>query len=295
MSATETLKAIAAETGYTNSAVASAAYTIAPVLPTPTFSVAASTYTTTQTVNIGDSRAGVTIYYTTNGSTPTTSSTKYTEPVTVNATETLRAIAAETGYTNSAIASAAYTIAPVLPTPTFSIAASTYTTTQTVTIGDSRAGATIYYTTNGSTPTTSSTKYKVPVAVSATETLKAIAAETGYTKSAIASAAYTIAPVLPTPMFSVAAGTSSSSQTVSISDAEAGTTIYYTTNGATPTTSSTKYTKPITVSRVEILEAFAVETGHTKSAVAKAVYTIAPKDPRPRFQSPPAATARHNQ
>jgi len=44
-------------------------------------------------------------------------------------------------------------------TPTFGLAAGTYTGTQTVTISDSTSGSTIYYTTNGNTPTASSTKY----------------------------------------------------------------------------------------------------------------------------------------
>ena len=139
MSATETLQALAVETGYTNSAVGSAAYTIAPVLPTPTFSPAGGTYTTSQSVTISDSTSGTTIYYTTNGTTPTTSSTKYTGAIAVSATETLKAIAVETGYTNSAVGTAAYTIAAVLPTPTFLPAGGTYTTSQSVTISDTRA------------------------------------------------------------------------------------------------------------------------------------------------------------
>ena len=64
----------------------------------------------------------------------------YSGPITVSATETLEAIAVETGYTNSAVATAAYTIAPVLPTPTFSPAAGTYTTAQSVTISDATCG-----------------------------------------------------------------------------------------------------------------------------------------------------------
>jgi LysM repeat protein len=289
VSATETIKAIAVETGYTNSAVASAAYVISAVLPAPTFSPAAGTYTTSQSVTISDSTAGTTIYYTTNGTTPTTSSTKYTGTITVSATETLEAIAVETGYTNSAVASAAYTIAPVLPGPTFSPAAGTYTTSQSVTISDATSGTTIYYTTNGTTPTTSSSKYTGAITVSATETLEAIAVETGYTNSAVGSAAYIIAPVLPTATFSPAAGTYTTSQSVTISDSTAGTTIYYTTNGTTPTTSSTLYTGPITVSATESLEALAVETGYTNSAVATAAYTIAPQVLAPTFS--PAAGA----
>jgi hypothetical protein len=53
---------------------------------TPTFSPAAGTYSTAQTVKITDTTTGATIYYTVNGTTPTTSSTKYTAAITVSAT-----------------------------------------------------------------------------------------------------------------------------------------------------------------------------------------------------------------
>jgi LysM repeat protein len=287
VSATETLEAIAVKAGYTNSATASAAYTIAPVLPTPTFSLAPGTYTTLQTVTISDATAGTTIYYTTNGTMPTTSSSVYSGAITVSATETLEAIAVKAGYTNSATASAAYTIAPVLPTPTFSLAPGTYTTLQTVTISDATAGTTIYYTTNGTTPTTSSSVYSGAITVSATETLEAIAVKTAYTNSATASAAYAIAPVLPVPTFSLAPGTYTTSQTVTIGDATAGTTIYYTTNGTMPTTSSSVYSGAITVSATETLEAIAVKTAYTNSAVASAAYAIAPVLPVPTFSLAP--------
>ena len=123
MSSTETLQAIAVATGDTNSAVASAAYTISSSLPsvsTPTFSPAAGTYTSAQSVSISDATSGATIYYTTNGTTPTTSSTEYTGPITVSSTETLQAIAVATG--DSAVASAAYTITS--PQPNFLLAVS---------------------------------------------------------------------------------------------------------------------------------------------------------------------------
>jgi LysM repeat protein len=165
------------------------------VAAAPSFSPAAGTYGTSQSVTISDSTASATIYYTTNGTTPMTSSAKYTSAITVSATETLEAIAIETGYTNSAVATATYTIAPILPTPTFSPAAGTYTTSQSVTISDSTAGTTIYYTTNGTTPTTSSTKYTSAITVSANETLEALAVEAGYTNSAVATAAYNIGAV----------------------------------------------------------------------------------------------------
>jgi hypothetical protein len=77
-------------------------------------------------------------------------------------------------------------------TPTFSPAAGTYTGPQKVTISTTTSGATIYYTTNGTTPTTSSTVYKGPITVSKTETVKAISFFSGWTSSSVGSAAYTI-------------------------------------------------------------------------------------------------------
>jgi Bacterial Ig-like domain (group 3)/Chitobiase/beta-hexosaminidase C-terminal domain len=283
VSSTETLEAIAVATGDTNSGVASATYTITPVVSTPSFSPAAGTFSSAQSVSISDTTSGVTIYYTTNGTTPTTSSPRYTGPITVSTTETLEAIAVATGDTNSAVASAAYTITPVVSTPSFSPAAGTFSSAQSVSISDTTSGATIYYTTNGSTPTTSSTQYTGPITVSATEALEAIAVATGDTNSAVASATYTITPTVSTPTFSPAAGSYTSSQSVSISDATSGATIYYTTNGSTPTTSSTRYTGPVTVSATETLEAIAVATGDTNSAVASATYTITPTVSTPAF------------
>ena len=95
----------------------------APVLPTPTFSVPAGTYTTAQSVTITTSTRGETIYYTTDGTTPTTSSTKYTAAIAVNGTETLKAIGIASGYTNSAVATATYTMGRS-PQPSTSPAAS---------------------------------------------------------------------------------------------------------------------------------------------------------------------------
>jgi hypothetical protein len=276
VSTSETLEAIAAKTGYTNSAVGSAAYVInLPVAATPTFSPGAGTYASAQTVTISDGTSGSTIYYTTNGAAPTTSSSVYSSAITVSVTETLKALAIKTGYTNSAVASAAYTINGAVATPTFSPGAGTYTSAQTVTISDATAGATIYYTTNGTTPSTSSAVYSSAIVVSASETLEALATHSGDSNSAVGSAAYTInLPTAATPTFNPGAGTYTSAQTVTISDATAGATIYYTTNGTTPTTTSSVYSTPITVSSSETLEAIATASGYSQSATGSAVYTI---------------------
>jgi peptidoglycan/xylan/chitin deacetylase (PgdA/CDA1 family) len=271
------LKAIAVATGYTNSAIASATYTIsATKVATPTFSPVAGTYTGTQNVTISCATSGVTIYYTTNGGTPSTSSSVYSGAISVTSTKTVKALAVKSGLTNSAVASATYTInTPTAATPTFSPAAGTYTSAQSVTISDTTAGAQLRYTTDGSTPSATSTLYSGAISVAATTTIKAIAISTGYTNSAVATAAYTInTPTAAAPTFSPAAGTYTSAQSVTISDTTSGATIYYTTNGDTPTASSTKYASAISVAATTTIKAIAIATGYTNSAVATAAYTI---------------------
>jgi hypothetical protein len=77
-------------------------------------------------------------------------------------------------------------------TPTFLPEAGQYDLTQDVTIDCTRAGATIYYTTNGDDPDSGDTEYTAAIEVAANMTIKAIAIYPGMTDSAIGSAAYTI-------------------------------------------------------------------------------------------------------
>ena len=79
-----------------------------------------------------------------------------------------------------------------------------------------------------------------------------------------------------TPIFSPAPGLYTTAQTVTLSAATTGTTIYYTADGTAPTTSSTQYTRAIPVSGSEVIEAVAVASGYTNSSLAKAGYVITP-------------------
>ncbi len=84
--------------------------------------------------------------------------------------------------------------ADLVAAPTFSPAAGSYSNAQTVTIGTTTPGASIRYTTNSSTPTsTTGTLYSTPVSVATSLMIKAIAYKTGWTDSTVAMAAYTIA------------------------------------------------------------------------------------------------------
>jgi hypothetical protein len=147
-------------------------------------------------VTLGDGTSGATIYYTTDGSTPTTASSVYGGPLTLTQTTTLKAMAAASGMTSSAVASATYTIQQQVATPTVSPASGTYTgsVTVTVTMGDATAGVTIYYTTDGSMPTTPSPVYRSPILLAplTTTTIRAIAVAPGQSPSTLASVTYTV-------------------------------------------------------------------------------------------------------
>ena len=194
--ATTTVKAIALATGFADSAVASSTFVIDPAATpaaTPTFSPPAGTYAAAQSVTIATTTAGATIHYTTDGSTPTTTSAAYSTPVAVAASLTLKAIAAGGGHTASPVATAAYVITlPAAATPTFTPGAGTYPSAQSVTIASTTVGAVLHYTTDGSTPTASSTTYVGPVPVAGSMTIKAIATAAGYATSAVGSATYVI-------------------------------------------------------------------------------------------------------
>jgi large repetitive protein len=184
----QTLSVTFTPTNTTDYNTAASSVTLMVIPTAPAFSLAAGYYGSAQTVAISDSTPAVTIYYTTNGSTPTSSSAVYSTPINVGATETLNAIAIGSGTYVSALASGIYNI--LLPTavPTFSPVAGTYGSEQTVTISDTTPKATIYYSISGATPIA----YTGPITVSVSETLTAIALATGNAESARASAGYII-------------------------------------------------------------------------------------------------------
>ena len=83
-----------------------------PQAAAPTFGPAPGSYTSAQSVTLSDSTSGAVIYYTTNGTAPTTASSQYAPgtPIPVNTTTTIEAMAVASGYSNSAVAVGTYTI-----------------------------------------------------------------------------------------------------------------------------------------------------------------------------------------
>ena len=96
-----------------------------PTCATPTFSPAADSYCGSQSVELSCDTEGATIYYTTDGSTPTTSSSVYSSAITVSSSQTIKALATKTGMNNSSVGEAAYTINTPLTTMDAIFAAAT--------------------------------------------------------------------------------------------------------------------------------------------------------------------------
>lgn len=137
------------------------------------------------TVTITCATPGVKIYYTTDGSTPTTESTLYSNPFVIASAVTVKAIAVRSHYTDSGVTSKECTLK--VATPVITGLGNSFT------ISCATEGATIYYETSTvdmasvSTPTTSSSSYSAAVAISQTTYVKAIAVKAGYTNSEVAS------------------------------------------------------------------------------------------------------------
>jgi hypothetical protein len=243
---------------------------------TPAFSPAGGTYASAQSVSITSTTAGALIYYTIDGSDPTSDSSIVIGPIDVTATSTLKAIAMKSGMTASGVATAAYTIsggsAGTVETPAPSVTAGTYNSAQSVTLATFTAGASIYYTTNGNPPSASSALYSSAISISQNTTLKAIAIKSGMTDSAVMSVAYVFQPATPT--FTPGDGVYASAQSVTISCSTPGTSLYYTLDGNPPTTSSTLYTGAVSVTSTKTLKAIAAKTGWNSSSAASAIYTI---------------------
>ena len=88
------------------------------------------------------------------------------------------------------------------PAPVISPSGGTFSGAQQITLTDTVNGSAIYYTTDGSTPTTGSTLYTAPFQLSTDATVQAIASASGYLQSPVASATYTFNTQTPTPQFS---------------------------------------------------------------------------------------------
>ncbi|MGZ3182345.1 MAG: beta-1,3-glucanase family protein [Telluria sp.] len=183
-------------------------------VPKPLVSPAGGVYPTAQNVTLAldpAAPADSAIYYTLDGSAPTTQSRRYAgEAISIATAATVNAITVQTNKLQSRIASATYDIQPpcdqtaqgcTIAAPTFSHASGTYGTRIGVNLLTQTVGATIHYTTDGSTPTAASPQFYGAIWIdtrSGTTTIKALATKDGQ-DSAVTSRTYTVTADAGTP------------------------------------------------------------------------------------------------
>jgi sugar lactone lactonase YvrE len=236
-----TNKAWAFRSDLSPSAVARAVYTFQAA--TPLFSPSSGPITNGTPVSISCGTPGATIYYTTNGTTPTTSSSVYAGPVVINGGMTIEAMAVAAGYLNSSVRNTFFQLVQTA-TPVFSPASGPLVYGTNISISCATPGSTIYYTLDGTTPTTSSPVYSGPLTIYSDTTLSAFATTPQYLNSAVQTGSYTLIKAAA-PVFTPPQGPFTNNTLISISTATSNAIIYYTIDGSTPTTNSAVYSAPI--------------------------------------------------
>lgn len=157
-------------------------YTSAPNKGTNLPAYAAPTITSTPgdngvSVTFSTADTGLTLYYTTSNATPHLGSTKYTAPITITRDTTFTVIGIDKYGTRTPVTT--QTVAGIPPTA----APTVLYENGLLTLNCTTAGASIYYTTDGSTPTASSTPYTGPF--TPTTTTKCIAILSGHLNSPV--------------------------------------------------------------------------------------------------------------
>jgi hypothetical protein len=164
--------------------------------------------------------------------------------------------------------------ASVVASPAFSLGSGTYSTPQMIRLTDATPKAVIYYTTDGTTPNTSSPDYHGAVSVSTTQTMKAIAVASGFTKSPVASATYSF-PSTAEPVIAPGSGAYAMPMTATIVDLSRGAKILWCTVTSGSCKPATPYTGSISIdpATTETICANATDSGHAPSATTCHVYT----------------------
>lgn len=257
------------------------------------FSVSEGEYSLPQSLTLTSATLGATIKYTNSGSIPTPSTgLEYTSPITINSSQTIKAISFADGYDNSTVTSAEYTITGSIPVPTVNLEEGLYYEVQSLDIIVPSGDYTVVYTTDGSEPVVNplnGTIYSGVITLN-TETEYSLKAMTFNNVnpdmvSDIITADYLITGVVSDPQFSVSGGTYNSNQILSLSTATTGTSIYYTVDGSEPSADNgILYSSAISLTNSLTVKAVAVKTDWISSVVISETYEL--KTLTPTFSVP---------
>jgi hypothetical protein len=323
VSSTSTVKFFSVDTAGNAEAVKSQQIQIDTTAPTTTISCngaacatgwyqAAVTVTLSAADNSGGSGVGST-FYTTDGSDPTTSptATLYTGSFTASQSETVKYYSTDVANNSEPVRSQALQIDTTPPTTTAScngVACSggwyIASVRVTLTATDTGSGASkTYYTTNGTTPTTSSTVYTGAFTVSSTSTVKFFSVDNVGNSEAVKSQLIQIDSVAPTTTISCnsaacSTGWYTAPVTVSLSgkDSTGGSGVaatLYTTDGSNPQTSSTAvvYTGPFTVSQTTTVKYYSIDNAGNSESVKSQLIQVDSAAPTVSITSPASGSS----
>ena len=262
---------------------------------TPTITPNGASFAGSTSVSLADATGGATIYYTTDGSSPTQSSPKYSGPITISSDVLLKAQAFKNNANPSSVASAWFAKtstfdfslgnsgnvsvaagASVSNTITATLASGS-TQSLSFTVSGLPSGASGSFSSTTCNPscstvlsiTTSSSTPAGNFPVTVTSTGGGVTRTTAFTLNVTAAVVSTVA----TPTITPNGGSFTNSVSVTLATATSGASIYYTTDGSSPTQSSKLYTGAMTLTASAIVKAKTFKSGYNPSAEASASFT----------------------
>ncbi len=280
---------VAEKTNYNNSLIVTSNSFVFDCLE-PTIDIDGGSFNNDVKVNLFSSYSEA-VYYTLDGSDPATSATAkpMTDPELISGNCTLIAVAKLSGYNNSPELITNPFVFTCLD-PSISVNGGTYNSGNpvSVSLSDGTTGASIYYTTDGSDPTTSPSAvlYSTPFNINFNCVIRFIAKRSGYNNSnVITSNSFVfncqtpVADVSPTIFYN-------GPQVIHLSCPTTGVSIYYTLDGSDPAISSTRssYLSSLTINTDTTIRFIAEKTGYNNSLeVSDGVYRFVCADPTSNF------------
>ena len=257
-------------------------FNVAPRVASPIFQPDGATITEPQLVSI-IKESGSRVYWTDNNAeTLSDASREYLSPILVSSSVTLRAFATKPGEQDSLVAQAQfYFLSGNVEAPTTDQPSGTYDGAISISLVSATNGATIYYTTDGTVPDQTKLRYDplFGISITADVTIKAMAWKHGMIPSPVVTFSYHIVTVtkVAKPQITPNGGSFILYTDVTINTITAGATIYYSSDGSNPSSSSptsTQYVGQIRISHGQTLKAIAVKSDLEDSNVAGAVFNI---------------------
>ena len=281
------LSARAFKEGWRSSELVTGFYEITGKVEAPIFSIEQGIYTAPEKLSVSSPTLDANIYYTIDGSLPTAESLLFSQPLEIRETTTITVGAFRDGWAPSEARAATYIITGKMALPVFSVKPGKYLTGQNVVLYCPTGGASIYYTIDGNIPTEDSILCSSPIHIEKSTIIKARAFRNDWEPSDVSEGDYQITGTVSPPLFSLAAGTYPSAQTLSVFCPTPEARVYYTLDGSEPTDKSTEFSGEIEIKKSTTVTARASKSDWESSDLVSAFFEITGTVAAPKFSVKP--------